>query len=856
MKRLLLNTALIFLLILNCSELFSQQSFDTTAFREFLNQTANIGYQELQDMHPAGDFLGNIQTDLSSVLYLDSIISAYQLTGFERSLIKKHGFMVTERLTRTSFGSAFLDVFHKDFPVYVSTDAILHSIHSSYEQILAMVELGYLRPQLVTMLDKMRTYFPQLAAQYQNDTGMTVSLKDADLYIGTARKLLDLQPMHYFPENNAKCDDILQKIENLEMIPYTLFASTCREIDFSQFRPRSHYAQLQELRTYFKSMMWLSRIEFYLLKPRALPYICPAPTNADIKRQVIDSYLIKELLIASTAVENYNNFENVIKFFVGEQDNVTIPNLLYLQNAAGFSSANQLLDSTVYNRFRDSLVTQDFAYQKILSQVLYSPGLDSIIPASAFMLLGQRFIVDSYVLSQVVYDRIKYNGIPIKRMLPKTLDAMFAIGNNAAGRLLKPEIQEYHYAPNLAAQRYLINAYEPEFWMSSIYNIWLNSIRLLNPPKQPARDSLPSYMRTAAFWQYKLNTQLTAWTQLRHDNLLYGKQSYTGGTICSFPYSYVEPFPQFYMNLKLYATDAKTRFNQLPIDPSLKTEIIRYYTDLYNISDTLHSIVKKELAGEQFAPSEITFLHNMIYLGVQGYGEIPYKGWYPRLFFNVNNYSDGLLSNDFLVADFHTAPTDAAGNVVGWVMHAGTGKINLGVWVIPDYQNQYVAYVGPSFSYHEYTTTNFLRLTDDEWETQYFASSTRPDFVNLYLAGANGENRGDGSTLLTSVEDEQNPGEIASDYKIYGNHPNPFNPETIISYSVPAGAAGLNTSLRIFDITGKEVTTILSGNLQPGNYMTKWTGTDSYGKPVSSGVYIVVLSSGNMTATHKITLLK
>lgn len=71
-----------------------------------------------------------------------------------------------------------------------------------------------------------------------------------------------------------------------------------------------------------------------------------------------------------------------------------------------------------------------------------------------------------------------------------------------------------------------------------------------------------------------------------------------------------------------------------------------------------------------------------------------------------------------------------------------------------------------------------------------------------------------------------------------------------------SGSEVFNTSLRIFDITGKEVTTILSVNLQPGNYMTQWTGTDSYCKQVSSGVYILVLSSGNMTANHKITLLK
>ena len=48
-------------------------------------------------------------------------------------------------------------------------------------------------------------------------------------------------------------------------------------------------------------------------------------------------------------------------------------------------------------------------------------------------------------------------------------------------------------------------------------------------------------MQTAAFWQKMMNTQFSSWTELRHDNLLYAKQSYSGGTICSYPYGYVEP---------------------------------------------------------------------------------------------------------------------------------------------------------------------------------------------------------------------------------------------------------------------------------------------------------------------------
>ena len=69
-------------------------------------------------------------------------------------------------------------------------------------------------------------------------------------------------------------------------------------------------------------------------------------------------------------------------------------------------------------------------------------------------------------------------------------------------------------------------------------------------------------MKSAAWQQEKMNTQLASWSQLRHDNLLYAKQSYTGGTGCSFPYSYIEPYPEFYGRLKQFAQNAGDFFNR------------------------------------------------------------------------------------------------------------------------------------------------------------------------------------------------------------------------------------------------------------------------------------------------------
>ena len=63
---------------------------------------------------------------------------------------------------------------------------------------------------------------------------------------------------------------------------------------------------------------------------------------------------------------------------------------------------------------------------------------------------------------------------------------------------------------------------------------------------------------------------------------------------------------------------------------------------------------------------------------------------------------------DYLVADYHTAPTDAAGNFVGWVKHAGTGPTNLLILNTTINGNNNIAFVGPVGSYYEFTSTNFL----------------------------------------------------------------------------------------------------------------------------------------------------
>ena len=85
------------------------------------------------------------------------------------------------------------------------------------------------------------------------------------------------------------------------------------------------------------------------------------------------------------------------------------------------------------------------------------------------------------------------------------------------------------------------------------------------------------------------------------------------------------------------------------------------------------------------------------------------------------------------------------------------------------------------------------------------------------------------------------------------NYPNPFNPETTIAFGVPT--AGM-TSLKVYNMKGQVVRTLVNGQMAAGNHSVVWNGTDDNGMAVSSGVYFYKFATGGKTVTNKMVLTK
>jgi len=105
---------------------------------------------------------------------------------------------------------------------------------------------------------------------------------------------------------------------------------------------------------------------------------------------------------------------------------------------------------------------------------------------------------------------------------------------------------------------------------------------------------------------------------------------------------------------------------------------------------------------------------------------------------------------------------------------------------------------------------------------------------------------------LTEIYDEEII-EITEVSKLIGNHPNPFNPSTTISFSIQNNS---NIELSIYNIKGQKVKQLVRDQFSAGEQSVVWDGRDENSKSVSSGIYFFKLNAGDFEKTKKMILIK
>ena len=671
--------------------------------RDKLNEAKTLTPEQLGSRYPA-TFVGALGYDPTTAAGMDRIqASSLQLDADEMTALARNGFVITDRNRFPTFTYGYRTIYADHLPLYVSADSILEAVHRSYDAILLALESNSLSPTVATLLDEM---YVALGALPEDDTR-----KDLDLYLSVARSLLaGTNRPPTLGGSAALFTQIMTALQSSSgVVKISLFGST-RDEDFSQYVPRGHYTNSDALKRYFRAMMWLGRTDFRLLETD--------PTGAQrLNRRDVEAVFALVELLGERQMTSYRAVDDVIRAFVGEQDYLTVDQVGILSQNLGVTRRSELagLSDT---ELAQGLAKTPVGRQRIASHIMVNGGVTPTLPLSfSFAFFGQRYVLDSHVFSQVVYDRVPQRaGLP-PRMMPNPLDVAFAaLGNNQAVSLLAPELGQFQYTGELAVARVLADEHGWPYWQSNLYNLWMSSLRALSPAGDLATNAsgLFTVARTEAWGRRILNAQLASWAELRHDTLLYAKQSYTGIPICEFPDAYVDPYPSVFAAIEAFAARGREIVGRLGFGPNshLPQAMDVYFMRLGSSMGILREMAEAELVGAQITPAQLAFINQAVALqdAVCSPKIVGATGWYPALFYS----NQASVERDPVIADVHTQPADEAGNFVGKILHVGTGDPRQMV-VTVDTCGPPRAYVGLASAYFERTTEGFKRLTDEEW---------------------------------------------------------------------------------------------------------------------------------------------
>ena len=228
----------------------------------------------------------------------------------------------------------------------------------------------------------------------------------------------------------------------------------------------------------------------------------------------------------------------------------------------------------------------------------------------------------------------------------------------------------------------------------------------------------------------------------------------------------------------------------------------------------------------------------------------PYNG--SKVMASFSNYN---IKSIYYSENAGESWTDVSGNLEEFSNGQGSGPSVRSVYIYPlKYQYRYFA--GTSTGLY---STDKLNGKDTKWIQE--GSSTIGNIVVDMIAGrpadgyiaiathGNGMYSSNFETNDLSIDEPSTP----NTFDIGQNFPNPFNPSTNIPFTL--SNSGL-VSLKIYDLMGREIITLLESEMNKGSHQVNWLGKDKFGKSMPTGIYIYQLKIGELIKSKKMHLLK
>lgn len=668
---------------------------------------------------------------LTNVVNYSTMDSQFDLNN-DVPLLEQNGFTIIEHdfgwfdPNRDDIIKPYQYLRTMNLPVFVTADTLLHLYHVQFDETLKDIEE---REFFGDINDLTASLLADALAMYEEYTG---ELKEAArrnvAYLAVAQNLID--PNAQTPAivadvvtNELAKIDAHEGLENSDIFIYIE--------DYSQYVPRGHYTRSEQLKRYFRTLMWYGRMAFLLKGAENWGPMGDALISIeDARIQTIQAVLLASS-IDSVQVDQrsgrdiWERLYAVTAFYVGLADDLTPYEYLTAVDKVFGSDfePTDLLNEDNFFSLKAELAT--LPSPKIFggtgSVTILPPltpeSLDEVLNKTKGMrFIGQRFIPDSYMFQHLVFPEVLdytgdtdpkpftygFTGISWARCYPRGLDIMAILGSERARAILTEhgDTDYIDYWQRFNTLKSEFDALEVSEWNRNLYWSWLYSLRALI---NEFPEGYPNFMRTEAWEKKELNATLASWTELRHDTILYAKPGYTppaAGAPTPPPPGYVEPVPEFYgrlLALTRLTREGLSDLNALTDQATVRLECLE------DILNRLLEIANKELTNQTLSTND--------YWYIRGFNSV-----LEQSFLGVEQA--GLKTT--LVADVHTHMAE------GKVVEEGVGYVDLIIVACPAPDGSIFLAAGPVLSYYEFKHPMDDRLTNEAWRG-LLASPAKPD---------------------------------------------------------------------------------------------------------------------------------
>lgn len=639
--------------------------------------------------------------------------SDFTFSDAAKNLLIKNAFVV-----KPSYNNEFFPLYESNrysyTPSFVTTDSMLHNYHLMFDFLLKQLEEQKLAAELkqlnANMLSESLNQYNNLkGTEWENAAKRNVG------FFAVGSRLLDQSvniPSVVANEVNQELA-LIETHQGIEKSPVMNIGGgqdtmidtpqgpqslEALKEDYSQYIPRGHYDKTEQLKAYFKSMMWYGRLTFRM------------KSDDEVK----SALLITLALNKENNQNSWNKIYEPVNFFVGKSDDITYYQFKDLAEKVYGTSATIQSMSSDKNKLA-SLIneTKTLEPPQINSMPIFNAAIqpDREKEIKGFRFMGQRFTIDAAIFQRLVTREVGPKGescanAPFRdgRMLPKGLDIPSAMGSEEALNILKSQSETQHacYPENMSKMQTYLSGLPTENWTQNLYWGWLYQLRPLLDKKS---SGYPTFMQNTAWTRKELNTFLGSWSQLKHDTILYAKQTYAelggGGPEKKDDRGYVEPNPYVYARL---ASLLKMTNEGLEMRGLLTASMKDNLSKMEQLAMSLKTISEKELNNENLTDADYELIRS-------------YGGQLEHLWLEINKdepqYKE-LGQRDFLDQNPAAIVADVATDPNGQVLEEGTGKISE-IYVVVPIDGKLRIAKGGVYSYYEFTWPMSDRLTDKKW---------------------------------------------------------------------------------------------------------------------------------------------